>query len=583
MEVYLNNAATTWPKPECVYEAVDGYLRYHGASQGRGSFKRSQEATNIIENCRQNLARLFNVDDPKRFVFTKNCSEALNLAIKGLLRPGDHVVTGSMEHNSVWRPLKTLEQKGVISLTQVPCNQQGDIDLADVERAFTPKTRLLVFMHASNVTGAIFPAAELAGIAHAHNALFLLDAAQTAGVYPIDISGLDLDLLACSGHKGLLGPQGTGALYVSPGLKLQPLMEGGTGSSSLSPYQPDVLPDRFETGTPNGPGLAGLGAAIEFILGTGIDAIRQKEHQLTAQLLEQLSHIPGMVIYGHNDPDHRVAVVSFNVPKVNPEEVGAVLDEVFNVMVRTGLHCSPQAHRTIGTVDYGTVRVSPGFFNTPEEIDYFIDAVREIAAKAGQAAFPLRGTETASTGDFVPGYKILRTSPCHADPNKIRAIASLPRNVEELLPYLNAVLRGSYHEEGKTFTFSYEKRPVVVEAEQIILGKTENIDKVKEILDKVLKILNKVARERDEIVPSTRPKPQLSPYTIYKHLPRTNCKKCGEMTCLAFAAGLIQERYAAEQCPPLKEVSFEEERRAIQKLLDDYFGGQLPAGEEFVL
>ena len=583
MEVYLNNAATSWPKPECVYRAVDEYLRHFGASQGRGSFKRSQEATGIIESCRQSLAHLFNVEDPKRFVFTKNCSEALNLAIKGLLRPGDNVITGSMEHNSVWRPLKTLEQKGIISLTQVMCNRQGEVDLANVERAFTPKTRLLVFMHASNVTGTIFPAAELTGIAHAHKAIFLLDAAQTAGVYPIDVGSLDLDLLACSGHKGLLGPQGTGALYVSPRLQLEPLMDGGTGSSSLSPYQPDVLPDRFETGTPNGPGLAGLGAALKFILNTGIDAICEKERRLTAQLLEQLSRIPGINIYGPNDPDRQVAVVSFNVSKVNPEEVGTVLDEMFNVMVRTGLHCSPQAHRTIGTVDYGTIRVSPGFFNTCEEIDYFIDAIREIAAKAGQATCPLRGTETASTGDFVTGYKILRTSPCHADPNKIRTIASLPRNVEELLPYLNAVLRGSYHEEGKTFTFSYEKRPVVVEAEQIILGKTENMDKVKEILDNVIKILNKVACGRDNITPSTRPRPQLSPYALYKHLPRTNCKECGEMTCLAFATGLIQERYEVEQCPPLKEISREQERQAIQKLLDDYFGGQLPAGEEFVV
>ena len=579
----MNNAATSWPKPECVYQAVDGYLRHYGASQGRGSFKRSQEATSIIESCRQSLARLFNVEDPRRFVFTKNCSEALNLAIKGLLRPADHVVTSSMEHNSVWRPLKTLEQKGVITLTQVMCNQQGEIDLADVERAFTPKTRLLVFMHASNVTGTIFPVAELAGIANAHNALFLLDAAQTAGVFPIDIGGLNLDLLACSGHKGLLGPQGTGALYISPGLKLQPLMEGGTGSSSLSPYQPETLPDGFETGTPNGPGLAGLGAALEFILSTGIDSIRRKEHQLTVQLLEQLGHIPGVVIYGPNDPDRRVAVVSFNLPKVDPGEVGAVLDEVFNVMVRTGLHCSPQAHRTIGTVDHGTVRVSPGLFNTSEEIDYFIDAVREIADKAGQAALPRKETKGASAGDFVQGYKILRTSPCFADPNKIRTIASLPRSVEELLPYLNAMLRGSYHEEGKTFTFSYEKRPVVVEAEQLILGKTENMDKVKEILDKVIRILNKVARERDNITPSTRPRPQLSPYALYKHLPRTNCKECGEMTCLAFATGLIQERYGMEQCPALQELSHEQERKAIQKLLDDYFGGQLPTGEEFVL
>ncbi len=281
MDVYLNNAATSWPKPECVCGAADRYLRHYGASQGRGSFRRSQETSGIIESCRQNLARLFNIDDPKCLVFTKSCSEALNLAIKGLLRPGDHVITSSMEHNSVWRPLKILEQKGVITLTRVMCNQQGDINLNDVERAFTPKTRLLVFTHASNVTGAIFPLGELIEIAHAHNAFFLLDVAQTAGVYAIDIRTLGLDLMACSGHKGLLGPQGTGALYISPRLELEPLLAGGTGSSSLSPFQPEKLPDRFETGTPNGPGLAGLGAAVEFILNTGIETIRRKEYQLS--------------------------------------------------------------------------------------------------------------------------------------------------------------------------------------------------------------------------------------------------------------------------------------------------------------
>lgn len=583
MEVYLNNAATSWPKPECVYQAVDRYLRRYGASQGRGSFQRSQEATGIIESCRKNLARLFNVDDPARFVFTKNCSEALNLAIKGLVRPGDHVITSSMEHNSVWRPLKTLEQKGIITLTQVICNRQGELDPADVERAFTPKTRLMVFMHASNVTGTVFPVAELAGIAHAHNAFLLLDAAQTAGVYPIDVQALGVDLLACSGHKGLLGPQGTGALYISPCLALEPLMEGGTGSSSLSPFQPERLPDRFETGTTNGPGLAGLEAALEFILSTGTDIIRQQEHRLTVLLLDGLSRMPSIVIYGPRDPDRQVAVVSFNLQGVEPEDVGVVLDEVFGIMVRTGLHCSPQAHRTIGTIEHGTVRVSPGWFNTPEEINYFIDAIREIATKSGQFAFPERETEAVSIEDFVPGYKILRTSPCYADPHKIRTIASLPCNIEKMLPYLNAVLRGSYHEEGRTFTFSYEKRPVIVEPEQIILGKTENVEKAKEILDAVLKILNKVARERDQIVPSTKPRPQLSPYTIYKYLSKTNCRECGEMTCLAFATGLIQERCELERCPALNEPTHDQDRQAINSLLDDYFGGRLPTGEAFVL
>ncbi len=581
MEVYLNNAATSWPKPECVYEAADEYLRHHGASQGRGSFKRSQEATGIIESCRQSLAHLFNVEDPKRFVFTKNCSEALNLAIKGLLHSGDHVITGSMEHNSVWRPLKTLEQKGVISLTQVMCNRQGEINPADVEQAFTPKTRLLVFTHASNVTGTIFPVGELIEIAHAHNAVCLVDAAQTAGVYPIDIDSLHVDLLACSGHKGLLGPQGTGALYISPRLKLEPLLEGGTGSSSLSHYQPDVLPDRFETGTPNGPGLAGLGAALEFILNTGIDIIRQKEHQLTAILLNELDSTSDVVLYGSRDPDRRVAVVSFNVKGVNPEEVGAELDEIYGMMVRTGLHCAPEAHRTIGTVAYGTVRVSPGFCNTPEEIGYFIDAVKEITGKGTKATSRQAAQVETETRDFLSGYKIQQASQCLADAHKIKVIASLPRSVEELFPYLNVSLRGSYHEQGKRFTFNYGKRPVVVEPDQIVLGKTESLDKAKEVLSEVVKIFNKVARERDRLIPSTKPRLPLSPYVIYKYLPKTNCRECGEMTCLAFATGVIQELYQIGDCPIMRDPSHEQSQTAIQKLIDCHFGGKLPSGEEY--
>ncbi|NPV30244.1 MAG: aminotransferase class V-fold PLP-dependent enzyme [Firmicutes bacterium] len=585
MEVYLNNAATSWPKPECVYEAVNNFLRRFGASQGRGVFRRSQEATRIIEDCRDALARLFNVKDPSRLVFTKNCSEALNLAIKGFLRPGDHVITSSMEHNSVWRPLKTLEKKGTISLSEVMCNPHGEIDLSDVKRAFRPETRLLVFTHASNVTGTLFPLAELAELAHAHSSRLLVDAAQTAGVFPIDVAELGIDLLACSGHKGLLGPQGTGALYIAPGLELEPLLEGGTGSNSLFPFQPETLPDRFETGIPNGPGLAGLGAAVEFLLKTGVAAIREKEHQLTALLLEKLGQIPGVVLYGPRDPDRQVAVVSFNIQDVNPEEVGAVLDEIYNIMVRTGLHCAPRAHRTIGTLETGTVRVSPGYFNTVADIEYFLEAIREIARKAAPGpSHPVRpGKEgAAAVGEFVKGYQIIQAAPCYADARKIRVIASLTDDVETLFPYLNAVLRGSYHEAGKSFTFSYEGRPVVLQPRQIILGKTENIAKANEILENVVKMLNRVAAARDRITPTTEPQTQLSPFMLYKHLPRTNCRECGELTCLAFATGVIQGRYEAEQCPFLKEPAYAQQKQAIEKLLAEYLEGLLPAGEELL-
>lgn len=581
MEVYLNNAATSWPKPESVYEVADKYLRHFGASQGRGSFRRSQEASGIIEGCRSKLARLFNVGDPSRFVFTKNCSEALNLAIKGCLRRGDHVITSSMEHNSVWRPLKTLEQKGMISLSEITCNDRGEINLDAVKQAFQPYTRLLVCTHASNVTGTLFPIAELSEIAHSHNSVFLIDAAQSAGVVSIDINALNIDLLAFPGHKGLLGPQGTGALYISPGLILEPLLEGGTGSSSLSPFQPNVLPGRFETGTANGPGIAGLGAALEFILKTGIGVIREKEHRLTGMLLEKLRQIPGVVVYGPRDPDRQVGVISFNVLDVNPEEVGTVLDEVFGIMVRTGLHCAPEAHKTIGTIDRGTVRVSPGFFNTPEEIGYFIEAVQEIAKKAGH---PVPGAEVrAAMGDFVTGYRIRQTSPCFSDEKKIRVVASLPSDIGELFPYLNAVLRGNYNQEEKSFTFSYEDRPVVLQPNQMTLGKTEDLTKAKEVFDAVIKILNRVYAERDRIVPSTKPQVQLSPLSLYKHLPRTNCRRCGELTCLAFAVGVIQGRYKLEQCPTLQEPSYGQQKAAIEKQLAEYLKAMLPRGEEFPL
>jgi len=574
VEVYLNNAATSWPKPEVVYRAVDSFLRQHGASQGRGGFRRSREATNIIEDCRRKLAEFLNAADPSRIIFTKNCSEALNTAIKGVLHRGDHVITSSMEHNSVWRPLKTLEKKGVISLTEIKCGQRGDIDLDAVKDAFQPRTRLLVCTHASNVTGTIFPLAELAELAHGHNALFLVDAAQTAGVLPLDVDEMGIDLLAASGHKGLLGPQGTGALYIAPDLILETLMEGGTGSSSVSPFQPAELPGRFEVGTHNGPGLAGLGAALDFIITTGVTKIRTRECRLTGLIIDRLLRFPGVVVYGPQDPDQQVGVVSFNILDVNPEEVGSVLDEVYNIMVRTGLHCAPQAHRTIGTIGRGTVRVSPFFFNTEDEIIYFLDAVREIASQAGSA----RAVKSEKS-DYITGYKIQQTSPCFTDGSRVRVVASLSRDISELFPYLNAVLRGDFDQERMLFTCSYGERPIVLQAQQVTVGKTEDMATAGEILDAVVAILNKVAAKRETIVPTTLPQFQLSPFDIYKYFPRTNCGDCGEVTCLAFAAGVIQGQHTLEQCPQLKE----EKKAVLEEKLADYFAHLLPKGDELEL
>jgi cysteine desulfurase family protein len=574
VEIYLNNAATSWPKPEEVYIAVDTFLRQHGASQGRGEFKRSREATDIIENCRRKLAEFLNAEDPTRVVFTKNCSEALNIAIKGVLRRGDHVITSSMEHNSVWRPLKTLEQKGWITLSEIRCSERGEIDLDAVKDAFQPSTRLLVCTHASNVTGTIFPLAELSELSHTNRALFLVDTAQTAGVLPLDVDELGIDLLAASGHKGLLGPQGTGVLYIAPDLILETLMEGGTGSNSLSPFQPADLPGRFEVGTHNGPGIAGLGAALDFILKTGIKEIRAKEHKLTGLLIEQLQQIPNVVVYGPRDPDQQVGVVSFNILDVYPEEVGSVLDEAYNIMVRTGLHCAPQAHRTIGTIERGTVRVSPSFFNTEDEITYFIQAIREIALQAESTSSEIR-----ENGDYLDSYHIRKASPCFSDGSRVRVVASLPRNITELFPYLNAVLRGDFNNEGMFFTFSYGGRPIVLQAQRVTVGKTEDLATAEEILDAVLRIINKVAAQRKSIVPTTKPQIQLSPFAVYQHLPRTNCKECGELTCLAFAAGVIQGQHTLEQCSQLKE----EGNAVIQEKLADYLAHLLPTGDEFQL
>lgn len=584
MGIYLNNAATSWPKPECVYLAVDHFLRNYGPSQGRGSFESSREATNIIENCRSLVARLFQVPDRSRFVFTKNCSEALNLAIKGFLRKGDHVITSSMEHNSVWRPLKSLEKKGIISLTEVLCNGQGEINLDDVGNAFRPETRLLVFTHASNVTGTVFPIAELAELAHSRKACLLVDAAQTAGSYPLNLQELNVDILACSGHKGLLGPQGTGVLYLSQGLELEPLLEGGTGSNSLSPDQPDYLPDRFETGTPNGPGLAGLGAALEFIQNTGVENIHDKERSLTALLLGKLCSIPGVVVYGPRDPERQISVVSFNIQGVNPEEVGTVLDEVFEIMVRTGLHCAPCAHRTIGTVSTGgTVRVSPGYFNSIEEINIFIEAVKEIALKSGHYTCPSRKPEAVESGDYIQGFKVQQTAPCYSEQGKIRIFASLTDDIGELLPYLNAVVRGNYQQNAGRFTFTYQGSPVVLQGRQIVLGRTESLEKGKQSIAEIVKMLNRVAAARHKITPSTEPQIQISPYALYSHLPKTNCRKCGEMTCLAFAAALVQGRCVPDQCPRLKDSVYENQRKKIEEMLSGHTSSLLSTGEELKL
>ncbi|MGC8785929.1 MAG: aminotransferase class V-fold PLP-dependent enzyme [Anaerolineae bacterium] len=381
--IYFDNAATTWPKPPGVAEAVVNFMQNVGGSPGRSGHRLAVEANRIMYDTREALATLFGVADPLRIVFTANVTEALNLVLFGYLRPGDHVVTTSIEHNSVMRPLRYLQSLGV-ELSVVPCSSEGVLDVADVEKAIQPRTALLVINHASNVVGTIQPIADVGRIARQHGILLLVDAAQTAGAYPIDMNQMSIDLLAFTGHKALFGPQGTGGLCLGERVelgRLRPLTRGGTGSQSELEEQPDFLPDKYESGTANGVGIAGLGAGVRFVLEQGIERIRQHEQTLTDRLLAGLQDIPGVHVYGTRDARRQTACVSFNIEGVEPSDVALWLDDEYAIMCRPGLHCAPSAHRTIGTYPRGTVRFGLSYLNTEEQVDAAIRAVRNIAMK----------------------------------------------------------------------------------------------------------------------------------------------------------------------------------------------------------
>ena len=367
MSAYLDNAATSWPKPETVYQAMDHFMREVGATPGRGGHRREEEAARIADETRAALAELFHAPDSQGVAFTMNATQAINMALKGLLKPGDHVITSSIEHNAVWRPLKALERRGV-AVTAVPCARDGALNPAEVEAAIRPSTRLIAMLHASNVLGTILPVAEVGALARRRGILFLVDAAQTAGAYPIDMQAMNIDLLAFPGHKGLFGPHGTGGLVVRPGLTLETWIEGGSGTESAPETMPEALPLRLEAGTQNAAGIAGLLAGVRFVLEQGVERIRQHEMELTALLIEALRGTPGLTILSPDDPAQRTAVVSVTVAGYVPEQLADVLDQVFDIATRAGLHCAPQAHRTAGTLENGALRFSPGYFNTADEI-----------------------------------------------------------------------------------------------------------------------------------------------------------------------------------------------------------------------
>jgi len=377
--IYFDNAATSWPKPTSVYRKMDEFIRKWGANPGRAGHRMAVAAERIIEETRYQIARFFGIKDPRRIIFTLNCTDSLNIGIKGLLRKGDHVITTYLEHNSVSRPLEGLVRKGIITVTRVSHTEEGFVDLEELYKAFTPKTRLVVIVHGSNVIGSVQPIREIGKISNEKRAIFMVDAAQTAGVIPIDVERDNIDLLAFPGHKALFGPPGTGGLYVGPRVSLETWREGGSGVDSESELQPEELPFKLEGGTTNTVGIAGLGAGITFIEKEGIEKIGQYEMELAKYLLGKLSNIRKVRIYGPQNGERRIATVSFNIEGLSPAEVGAILDESFGIACRTGLHCAPHTHKKLGTFPEGAVRFSLGYFNTKDEVDFAIDSLTQIA------------------------------------------------------------------------------------------------------------------------------------------------------------------------------------------------------------
>lgn len=382
--VYLDNAATSWPKPESVYAAIDKYQRDLGAPAGRSAYQEANEVERLIDQTRRLLAELIHAESPRRIIFTSNGTDSLNLALHGLLRPGDHVVISVVEHNSVLRPLRYLEQHRQVQVSRIGCDGCGRIDPDQIRAAIRPNTRLIALIHASNVTGTLQPIEAIGRIARQHQVLLLVDAAQSVGHVPVDIRALQADLLAAPGHKALLGPLGIGWLYVGPQAEphLVPVRQGGTGTQSESDVQPDSLPDRYESGNHNVPAIVGLGAGLEFVRQRSLQALRQHEQTLTDRLLDGLQQIAGIRVYGPSDRDDRLGVVGITVDGWPPQELATVLDTVYRIQVRAGFQCAPLLHRALGTASQGgTLRLSLGAWNTAEHIDSAIEALTELAAE----------------------------------------------------------------------------------------------------------------------------------------------------------------------------------------------------------
>ena len=375
--IYLDNAATSRRKPQEVIDAVVFAITSLG-NAGRGTTEAALDAARTIYGARDKIAGFFGVKNPKQVVFTANSTESLNIAIHGLIKPGDHVISSVMEHNSVLRPLYEREEAGA-ELTLIECDEKGRLLTDDIEGNIRDNTRAIVLTHGSNLTGNVNDIERVGRIAKAHGLLFIVDASQTAGVLPIDVEKMNIDVLCFTGHKSLLGPQGTGGMCVREGLEIEPLKRGGSGVDTYNRHHPSEMPTALEAGTLNGHGIAGLSAAIDFIEKTGIDEIREKEQSLMKRFVEGVRDIPGVKLYGDFDAEVRCPVVALNIGNADSSEISDILSMDYDIATRPGAHCAPKMHESLGTVEQGAVRFSMSYFNTGEEIDSAICAVREIS------------------------------------------------------------------------------------------------------------------------------------------------------------------------------------------------------------
>ena len=375
--IYFDNAATTLRKPACVVAAVTDALCSLGNS-GRSVHDGALSASRVIYQTRTALAQLFGAESPERIAFTANSTESLNIAIKGVLNPGDHVITTALEHNSVLRPLYEMEDRGV-ELTVLPADPLGNIRYEDFEKEIRPNTKAIVTTHGSNLTGNLLDIGRIGAIAKKHRLIYIVDASQTAGVFDIDVQDLYIDILCFTGHKSLLGPQGTGGIYVREGVKVRPLLSGGSGVQTYLRKHPPQMPTALEAGTLNGHGIAGLGAAVRYIQETGLSAIRAKEQELTTAFYQAVCEIPGITVYGDFSTSNRCAIVSLNIRNYDSGEVSDALSTRFGIATRPGAHCAPLMHKALGTAEQGAVRFSFSHYNTMQEIKIAVSALRELA------------------------------------------------------------------------------------------------------------------------------------------------------------------------------------------------------------